>query len=173
MSEWLCRSIWLSLLLFSLAACRPRNQVTVQEYPLIPVDRVEMGEGVAGIRGPFYTHDRQHPLVGYTAGGEVAYQIHDAALFPTDVWVVFTPDMAQPRVFLARSPHGGCLVRWEWENNRFSDPCYGSRFAVDGAYLSGPAPRNLDELPAELRGTMIWVRNEIIYGKPIEEPGRS
>jgi cytochrome b6-f complex iron-sulfur subunit len=40
--------------------------------------------------------------------------------------------------------HLGCLPRWETTNNRFACPCHGSKFAGDGAYIEGPAPRALD-----------------------------
>jgi cytochrome b6-f complex iron-sulfur subunit len=37
-----------------------------------------------------------------------------------------------------------CLVKWVDINRRFECPCSGSKFQLDGTYISGPAPRNLD-----------------------------
>ncbi len=40
--------------------------------------------------------------------------------------------------------HLGCLYNWTDSNFRFECPCHGSKFEVDGTYISGPAPRSLD-----------------------------
>lgn len=40
--------------------------------------------------------------------------------------------------------HLECLCDWNEQNRQFVCPCHGSRFAEDGAYLEGPAPRSLD-----------------------------
>lgn len=40
--------------------------------------------------------------------------------------------------------HLACLCEWDEQNRQFVCPCHGSRFAEDGAHLSGPAPRSLD-----------------------------
>jgi cytochrome b6-f complex iron-sulfur subunit len=39
-----------------------------------------------------------------------------------------------------------CTPQWVDVNNRFECPCYGSKFQLDGTYISGPAPRGLDHL---------------------------
>ncbi len=82
-----------------------------------------------------------------------------------DVFVSYDADDQTAHVFLARSPHMGCLMNWVPEARKFVDPCFGSRFGSDGAYESGPSPRGLDELPAEIRDGMIWVKDEVIYGQ--------
>lgn len=56
-------------------------------------------------------------------------------------------EVARQAVFLARSPHGSCLLRWDEAADEIEDPCYGSRFDMEGKYLFGPAPRDLDRLP--------------------------
>ncbi|MCF8031712.1 MAG: Rieske (2Fe-2S) protein [Desulfarculaceae bacterium] len=43
-------------------------------------------------------------------------------------------------------PHLGCRPAWNKESGRFLCPCHGSSFALDGARLSGPAPRGLAHL---------------------------
>ena len=40
--------------------------------------------------------------------------------------------------------HLGCLPKWSTENNRFECPCHGSRYEINGKYITGPAPRSLD-----------------------------
>lgn len=40
--------------------------------------------------------------------------------------------------------HLGCLYKWVPANNRFECPCHGSKYHLDGTYIEGPAPRNLD-----------------------------
>lgn len=40
--------------------------------------------------------------------------------------------------------HLGCLYAWADITQRFECPCHGSKFALTGKYLAGPAPRSLD-----------------------------
>ncbi len=40
--------------------------------------------------------------------------------------------------------HLGCIFAWVPTNNRFECPCHGSKFQLNGKYIEGPAPRNLD-----------------------------
>ncbi|HQY91891.1 hypothetical protein [Caldilinea sp.] len=161
------RWMFLCALTILLTACtRPQTvEVTVQWQPLLPLEKLRLARGVYPLRAPFATHDRQSPLVGYTAAGAIDYQIYDARLWPTDVIVVASEEDA-PLVFLARSPHGGCLLKVDFAEARLADPCYGSQFDLTGQYLRGPSPRHLDRMPSEVRDGMIWVRNEIVYGGP-------
>ncbi len=46
--------------------------------------------------------------------------------------------------------HLGCAVGWNESQGHFLCPCHTSAFSVDGAVLSGPAPRALDRLPARV-----------------------
>ncbi|MEZ4679989.1 MAG: Rieske (2Fe-2S) protein [Caldilineaceae bacterium] len=117
------------------------------------------------MRAPLHVQDAKYPLFGYTADGERTSSYVNEILFPTDVIIVFKPGMSTPTVFLARSPHGGCLLLWHPADLKFEDPCFGSRFDLEGNYWSGPSPRALDKLPSTVRGNMLWVKGEIIYGK--------
>lgn len=45
--------------------------------------------------------------------------------------------------------HLGCLYEWSDIDGRFECPCHGSRFALDGTFLEGPAPRSLDRFIIE------------------------
>ena len=40
--------------------------------------------------------------------------------------------------------HLGCLYNWVATTFRFECPCHGSKFEIDGTYIEGPAPRDLD-----------------------------
>ncbi len=40
--------------------------------------------------------------------------------------------------------HLGCLYNWSDQEVKFICPCHGSQFEVDGAFIQGPAPRDLD-----------------------------
>ena len=153
----------LVVLLLSNACVKPLQ--VVEETPLAPLSwLVDTGE-VIMLRAPLHVHDAKYHLVGYTADGERTSSYVNEILFPTDVIIVFKPGMSTPTVFLARSPHGGCLLLWRPADLRFEDPCFGSRFDLEGNYRSGPSPRDLDKLPATVRGNMLWVKGEIIYGK--------
>jgi len=40
--------------------------------------------------------------------------------------------------------HLGCLYNWNDQEGKFICPCHGSQFELDGDYIQGPAPRDLD-----------------------------
>ncbi len=65
------------------------------------------------------------------------------------------------RALSRRCPHLGCKVNYWPPKEIFLCPCHQSRFALTGAYLSGPAPRGLYELK--------WERSE--GGILLEIPG--
>lgn len=44
--------------------------------------------------------------------------------------------------------HLGCLPKWVPTNFRFECPCHGSKFELNGQWIEGPAPRNLDRFIA-------------------------
>ena len=65
------------------------------------------------------------------------------------------------RFWLVRAPAGllalhkacthlECLCAWDPQTNEFVCPCHGSRFASDGALLTGPAPRPLDRFAVRI-----------------------
>ena len=151
-----------SLIVFFVSAC---NSTGISSIPAIPVEMVIEAGGVARLTLPIAVHHTHFQLTYYDQHGERQWKTYNAELFPTDVFVEYESDRQTARVFLARSPHKGCLLNWRAETQKFEDPCYGSRFSIDGAYEFGPAPRSLDELPADIRDQMIWVKNEIVYCK--------
>ncbi len=46
--------------------------------------------------------------------------------------------------------HLGCIYPWSDSAGRFQCPCHGSQFQIDGTYIAGPAPRNLDRFRIEI-----------------------
>lgn len=69
--------------------------------------------------------------------------------------------------------HLGCLPRWVETNEQFECPCHGSKFSLDGGYITGPAPRALDRFPVEITYTdgSTAITND--KGDPIElDPGK-
>jgi len=55
------------------------------------------------------------------------------------------------RAFSRRCPHLGCKVNYHPEEELIICPCHKSRFNLEGKYLSGPAKKDLKELPLELK----------------------
>ncbi|MEU8824960.1 FAD-dependent oxidoreductase [Streptomyces sp. NPDC048636] len=53
----------------------------------------------------------------------------------------------------ARCPHLGCLVRFNDAERTWECPCHGSRFALDGSVLQGPAVRPLKRVEDDEPGT--------------------
>ena len=72
-------------------------------------------------------------------------------------------------VVSAICPHEGCEVLWEQQRNRFSCPCHESYFTADGARISGPSPRGLDQLPARVQDGKLQVQ----YGLSKDEANRA
>jgi len=77
------------------------------------------------------------------------------------------------RVLSAVCPHEGCEVAWDKATNRFSCPCHDSYFAADGARLTGPARRGLDELPSRLQDDKLQVLYESYENNTAEQLKRS
>jgi menaquinol-cytochrome c reductase iron-sulfur subunit len=71
-------------------------------------------------------------------------------------WVVKTAEGK----LLAFSPictHLGCAYHWDTNKSDFICPCHGSEFALDGAVLSGPAPRPLDRFETKVENARLWL----------------
>lgn len=81
-------------------------------------------------------------------------------------WLVHTHE-----ALLALDPHTPdwrrCEYNWESPNSRFVDPCHGSKFALDGALLEGPADQSLDRYRIRVEDSTIVVNlARVIPGAP-------
>jgi menaquinol-cytochrome c reductase iron-sulfur subunit len=56
----------------------------------------------------------------------------------------------QLKVLSPVCPHLGCSVSWHQDQDRFICPCHGGQFSADGSRISGPPPRGLDKLEAQV-----------------------
>ncbi len=72
------------------------------------------------------------------------------------VWVV-KRSATDVTVFSPVCPHLGCRFDWDAQASLFKCPCHASVFRPDGSVVSGPAPRPLDTLPAEVRQGVLYV----------------
>jgi Rieske Fe-S protein len=66
------------------------------------------------------------------------------------VYVNRTAD-GQLQVLSAICPHLGCSVAWQPSQGKFVCPCHGGQFKADGKHISGPPPRSLDNLKAQVK----------------------
>jgi menaquinol-cytochrome c reductase iron-sulfur subunit len=57
-------------------------------------------------------------------------------------------------------PHLGCSVGWHESQNKFICPCHGGQFGPDGSRISGPPPRGLDRLEAQVKDGKLEVQFE-------------
>jgi menaquinol-cytochrome c reductase iron-sulfur subunit len=71
-------------------------------------------------------------------------------------WVVKSSD-GRLTAFLPQCTHLGCAYHWARQARQFVCPCHGSRFAIDGRVLAGPAPRPLDRYAVKVVGTRVWL----------------
>ena len=53
----------------------------------------------------------------------------------------------------ATCTHLGCQVRWDTETTKFRCPCHGGVFDAQGNVVSGPPPRALDRIDAQIDPT--------------------
>jgi menaquinol-cytochrome c reductase iron-sulfur subunit len=66
----------------------------------------------------------------------------------------------QLQVLSAICPHLGCSVAWQANQGKFVCPCHGGQFHADGRHISGPPPRSLDNLKAQVKDGKLQVQFE-------------
>ncbi len=66
--------------------------------------------------------------------------------------------------------HLGCLYKWTPSTERFECPCHGSKFAVNGEWIEGPAPRHLDRFVIQVVDANGNVIAETPTGDPNADP---
>jgi menaquinol-cytochrome c reductase iron-sulfur subunit len=68
-------------------------------------------------------------------------------------------------------PHLGCAVDRGASGTGFYCPCHDSSFAPDGRRVSGPSPRDLDQLATRVEGGVIQIQfQRFRQGSPAKEP---
>jgi len=67
-------------------------------------------------------------------------------------------------------PHLGCLYDWQSNAGQFECPCHGSKFAKDGKFVSGLAPRNLDRMAISFVADSRVLITSNAYGDPLGIP---
>jgi menaquinol-cytochrome c reductase iron-sulfur subunit len=73
------------------------------------------------------------------------------------VYVTKSPD-GRPRVLSSVCPHLGCAITWNESKTQFVCPCHVGIFAPDGALVSGPPPRAMDELETTVEDGQLKVK---------------
>lgn len=74
------------------------------------------------------------------------------------VWL-YTDDGEKFIAYNGKCTHLGCGYVFDKDKQNFHCPCHHGQFDVKtGKVTGGPPPRPLDRLPAEVRGSAVWVR---------------
>jgi Rieske Fe-S protein len=119
-------------------------------------------ETVKGGKAPLRVAALRELKAGQPTRVEVRGELVDAWSRIPDVklgacWLVKSPDDGQVRAYSTVCPHLGCGVDWSETDRRFVCPCHDSFFSPEGRVLTGPSPRDLDELEVSLVGEDIKV----------------
>ncbi len=83
-------------------------------------------------------------------------------------WIANTPDGLLALSMVCT--HLGCIFAWVPTNNRFECPCHGSKFHLNGQYIEGPAPRNLDRFAVTVDTAAGAVQTDAA-GDPVKTDG--
>lgn len=74
------------------------------------------------------------------------------------VYVLPLKNGAAPRVLSPICPHLGCSIPWIEAKQEFICPCHAAVFEMSGGWISGPAPRSMDELESKIDNGVLKVR---------------
>ncbi|GAB4473880.1 MAG: Rieske 2Fe-2S domain-containing protein [Anaerolineales bacterium] len=70
---------------------------------------------------------------------------------------VLRTSSTQVRVFSNVCTHLSCRVNWKEDVQQYVCPCHDGHFAVDGAIISGPQPRPLDEYETKIEDGNLFI----------------
>ena len=74
----------------------------------------------------------------------------------TTAWVV-KKNEKDVVAFAPQCTHLGCAYHYQARTKEFLCPCHTSTFSIDGAVLTGPAPRPLDRYDIRLDGQRLLI----------------
>lgn len=125
--------------------------------------------GIAYIIGPAIQKEKSENWVRLGPTSKV--EIGTPTLFKATVerqtgWIVNQEEISvyvlteNGRDYVALSnicTHLGCRVRWIAEQTQFFCPCHNGVFDKDGAVISGPPPRPLDQYQVKVEGNQLYI----------------
>jgi len=62
---------------------------------------------------------------------------------------VYRDDMGDLHILNPVCTHAKCIVNWNATERTWDCPCHGARYDIDGKVLTGPATRDLEQIPAK------------------------
>ncbi len=98
--------------------------------------------GLASLRSLFHLTSRPPRLV-FIPSNELE-KLKSGPLFSEDYILVKVS--GEILAFSRRCPHLGCKLNFDPVQNLISCPCHGSKFTLQGKYISGPAKKDLSRL---------------------------
>jgi len=90
------------------------------------------------------TRGRRRPTGRIRIAGSALDELADRGLLVAGGYLISGTAEA-PRALSLRCTHLGCTVGLDREADQLVCPCHGSRFALDGAPISGPARKPLHD----------------------------
>lgn len=70
----------------------------------------------------------------------------------------YTADGINFQVLDGRCSHLGCIVKWKESEGSFACPCHRGFFTREGEVISGPPPKPLQNLDAQINDGMLYVK---------------
>jgi len=101
--------------------------------------------GLAGLRSLLHITPRP-PRLFFIPSKELE-KLKNGPLFGEDYILVKVSK--EVLAFSRKCPHLGCKLNFDPVQNLISCPCHGSKFTLQGKYISGPAKRDLFRLNAK------------------------
>ena len=115
------------------------------------------------------SHPEHTPPPGAISRGVLSVALAEVPELATGRAVLVEPGEPHPELLLvaldgdgyaavtSECTHRGCTVGWDAARREWPCPCHGSRFALDGSVVSGPARRPLRRLPVHRQGGTLLV----------------
>ena len=110
----------------------------------------------------FTGYEALRPLTTGATGGKIAVGSVTSFAEGTSTYVsagrLYVVNASNHLFALSQTcPHLGCRVPFCQSSSRFECPCHGSVYDLAGEYISGPAPRGMDQYELTLAGNTVIV----------------